>query len=209
MGWHNGSHDSNAGGGYNLRKLVLADIRPIDAYLQERDQFRRSIIALKKRRRIALGPRCSLVFESFDTMRFQVQEMARIEHIVAAEALQQELDCYNDLLPDGLAIGATFLIELQQGEDIPAILKDLSGVEETLTLTFGDRCIAGEAEPGRSTDEKTSSVHYLTFRFLPEDRQRLSEASAVTLRTEHPHYRHAATLSREAVASLVEDLRQA
>lgn len=191
-----------------MRQLTRQDIVPIEDYLKERQAFRQRIIALKKVRRLAVGPRCSLVFETFDTMRFQVQEMARIEHITDEAAILEEIACYNDLLPPGLAVGATLLIELQSGEDIAAILKQLSGIEETLRLEFGERVVPGEAEPGRSTEEKTSSVHYLTFRFQPDDARRLSEADAVRLRVDHPNYRYLVAVPPATVASLVQDLLQ-
>jgi hypothetical protein len=148
----------------------------------------------------------SLVFENRDTMWFQVQEMCRIEHITDPQLVQQEVDVYNDLLPEGLAIGATLLIELTQEDDMPAILRDLSGLEETVWLRYGDTAIHAEAEPGRSTEEKTSTVHYLTFRFSPLTRAALADANDVRVATEHPQYRYETQLPRETVASLLHDL---
>lgn len=189
-----------------MTPLQLADIESIAAYEAERDVVRQRIIALKKIRRVALGPRVALVFENRDTMWFQVQEMCRIERIVEPGLIQQEIDCYNDLLPTGMAIGATLLIELVQDDDMPKILRELSGLEETVHLTFGGVDLRAEAESGRSTEEKTSSVHYLTFAFTPEMRQALSEASAVELSIRHENYRHGTKLATATVASLLSDL---
>lgn len=191
-----------------MKPLTLDDIESIEAYEAKRSEVRRRIIALKNIRRIKLGPRVSLVFENRDTMKFQVQEMCRIEHIVDDELVQQEIDVYNDLLPEGQAIGATLLIELVQEDDMPAVLRQLSGLEETVWLTFQGHEIHAEAEQGRSTDEKTSSVHYLTFRFSPELADALAGASDAAVQTRHENYRHETTLSRETVASLVHDLVQ-
>ncbi|NMP24196.1 DUF3501 family protein [Sulfobacillus harzensis] len=189
-----------------MKPMVLADIKPIPQYQAERDAFRRRIIALKKVRRTTLGPRVSVVFENRDTMLFQVQEMCRIEHIEDPALVQQEIDVYNDLLPEGLAIGATLLIELVQTDDMPVVLRELSGLEETIWLKFGPHAIHAEAEPGRSTEEKTSSVHYLTFRFSPDQRQALLDADSVRITSELPNYRYGTVLPRETVASLAADL---
>ncbi len=189
-----------------MRPLTLEDIESIPSYQAKRDETRRRIIALKKMRRVTLGPRVSLVFENRDTMRFQVQEMCRIEHITDPALVQQEIDVYNDLLPAGTAIGATLLIELVQSDDMPAILKELSGLEETVWLRFGDQAIHAQAELGRSTEEKTSTVHYLVFSFADEARTALADATEVRLETEHPNYRYQAILPPATVASLVEDL---
>lgn len=189
-----------------MKQLTLKDIESIPEYQAERNTVRQRIIALKKVRRAHLGPRVALVFENRDTMWFQVQEMCRIEHIVDEDLVQQEIDVYNDLLPEGTAVGATLLIELVQEDDMPRILRELSGLEETVWLTFGSYDLHAEAELGRSTEEKTSSVHYLTFRFTPEMRSALAEADRVVLSTRHPNYRYETTLTVQTVASLVQDL---
>ncbi|MCY0884514.1 MAG: DUF3501 family protein, partial [Firmicutes bacterium] len=189
-----------------MRQLTLADIKPIEAYLQERQEFRRRVIAIKKVRRVAVGPRVSVVFENVDTMRFQVQEMARIEHITDPRELEREVEVYNDLLPPGPAIGATLLIELTQQEDIPAILRDLSGIEEQVSLVFGERRVRGEPQAVRSREDTTSSIHYLTFRFEEADGARLADAGEVALEIDHPRYRHRAVLAGPTVAALVGDL---
>lgn len=189
-----------------MRRLSLTDIESIAEYEARRDITRRRVIALKKQRRVTLGPRVSLVFENWDTMKFQVQEMCRIEHIVDPRLVQQEIDVYNDLLPEGRAVGATLLIELVQTDDMPAILRDLSGLEETVWLRFGSGEVRAEAELGRSTEEKTSTVHYLTFRFGSDDARELADAGHVVLALEHPHYRYEAVLAKETVVSLVQDL---
>lgn len=189
-----------------MKPLVLGDIDSIESYEAKRQEVRQQIIALKRIRRVHIGPRVSIVFENRDTMRFQIQEMCRIEHIVDEHLVQQELDVYNDLLPQGMAIGATLLIELVQEDDMPTLLRELSGLEETVWLVFAQHEVHAQAEAGRSTEEKTSSVHYLTLRFTPTTRQALAEATTVTVSIRHPHYRHDTVLPRETVASLVHDL---
>ncbi len=189
-----------------MKPLALKDIISLEAYEKERQEMRRRIIALKAVRRVHVGPRVSMVFENRETMRFQVQEMCRIEHIEDDHLIQQEIDCYNDLLPEGMAVGATLLIELVQEDDMPTLLKELSGIEETVWMSFNGHQVKAQAEAGRSTEEKTSSVHYLTWRFDSPLRDALSTACAVVLEIRHPHYEHEFTLDSKTVASLVQDL---
>ena len=135
-----------------MRQLSMEDIVSNQEYEAMRPAFRQRVINLKKLRRLAIGPRISLVFENTDTMRFQVQEMMRIEHIEDVEKIREEIEVYNDLLPPGLAIGATLLIELSQTDDMPTILRQLSGVEEHVVLEIGDHRLPAVAEAGRSTE---------------------------------------------------------
>lgn len=190
-----------------MRQLTMQDLVSNREYEALRPEFRRRIIHVKKMRRLIVGPRISLVFENTETMRFQVQEMMRIEHIEDPAKIREEIEVYNDLLPEGLAIGATLLIELTQSDDMPKILRQLSGVEEHVRLLVGDRAVVARAEPGRSTEEKTSSVHYLTFEFSPEDRDALLEhPNQVVLAIDHPGYTFRVAVPQDTVALLVHDL---
>ncbi|WP_053957858.1 DUF3501 family protein [Sulfobacillus thermosulfidooxidans] len=191
-----------------MRPLTREDIVPNEIYEQTRDQFRRRIIDIKKVRRVDIGPRISVVFENRDTMRFQVQEMCRIEHITQPELIQQELDIYNDLLPLGYAIGATLLIALSQEDNMPEILRQLSGVEEQVYLQTDKFRIHAQAELGRSTEEKTSAVHYLTFTFTKEQVQQFAESENNTVAIHHPHYDYVVALPEVTKASLLADLIQ-
>lgn len=193
-----------------MRQLTMEDLVPNREYEALRPEFRRRIIQLKKMRRLIVGPRISLVFENTETMRFQVQEMMRIEHIEEPAKIREEIEVYNDLLPKGLALGATLLIELTQSDDMPEILRQLSGVEEQVRLLIGDRVVVAMAEPGRSTEEKTSAVHYLTFEFSTDDLDALMEhQSHVVLDIDHPGYTYQVAVPRDTVALLVHDLATA
>src|SRR5688572_16227598 len=101
-----------------MRKLTLSDIKDAREYERERDAFRRHIIDVKKRRRVALGTLMSLVFENTDTMRFQVQEMARVERILRDDQIEHEVSTYNALIPDTNELSATLLIELTSDEQL-------------------------------------------------------------------------------------------
>lgn len=190
-----------------MRQLTMADLVPNREYELLRPDSRRRIIQLKKMRRILIGPRISLVFENTETVTFQVQEMMRIEHIEDPEKIQDEILVYNDLLPPGMAFGATLLIELTQSDNMPEVLRQLSGVEEHVRLLVGKRTIMAMAEPGRSTEEKTSSVHYLTFTFTPDDRTALMDhLDQVSLAIDHPGYSYTVAVPPETAMLLARDL---
>ncbi len=191
-----------------MKPLTLADIAPIDDYVKTRNPFRQRVIDIKKIRRVDIGSRISVVFENRDTIKFQVQEMCRIEHITRPDLVQQELDVYNDLLPIGQAIGATLLIALNSDDNMAEILRQLSGVEEHVYLEGHNLKVHAQAETGRSTEEKTSSVHYLTFAFTHDQIEGLAESPDVALAIHHPNYEYRVSLSSPTKASLVADLIQ-
>src|SRR3954467_2418348 len=121
-----------------MTKLSLDDIADLREYERERETFREHVIALKKKRRIALGPIVTLVFESRDTIRFQIQEMARAERMLTDEAIQTELDIYNPLVPEPGRLAATLFIELTTEEDLRTWLPRLVGIERSIRLHIGD-----------------------------------------------------------------------
>ena len=136
--------------------LTLADILDLRAYERVREEFRAAVIARKRLRRVALGPIMTLVFESVDTVRFQIQEMARVEKILSDEAIQVELDIYNRLLPQVGELSATLFIELTSDGSMREWLPKLVGIERALGVAIGDDIVPerprggarGRAGPG-------------------------------------------------------------
>lgn len=120
------------------RKLTLADIADLRAYERERDAFREHVIALKKRRRISVGPHLTLVFENRDTIRFQIQEMARAERILTDEGIETELRIYNPLIPEPGHLSATLFLELTTDEELRTWLPKLVGIERSVVLRLAD-----------------------------------------------------------------------
>ena len=118
-------------------KLTLGDIADQRAYEREREAFRAQIIELKKRRRIGIGPFVTIVFENRDTIRFQIQEMARAEKMVSDAAIQGELDVYNPLIPEAGSLAATLFIELTNKDDLVEWLPKLVGIERSVELRMG------------------------------------------------------------------------
>ena len=196
------------------RKLALDDIADLRAYERERAAFRERVIALKKVRRVAVGPIITLMFENRDTMRFQIQEMARAEKILSDEAIQHEVDTYNALIPEPGQLSATLFLELTSKMQLVEWLPKLVGVERSVELVLGegdDRvvvpCIPEESHEEQLTrPDVTASVHYLRFELSPAEVERF-ETGPVVLRVHHPQYEEQTPLAAETVASLLADLR--
>jgi hypothetical protein len=200
------------------RPLAIEDIEDLRTYERGRDEFRRRIIELKKRRRIAVGPLVTLLFENRETMRFQVQEMARAERMMTDEQIQGELDIYNALLPTQSELSATMFIELTTEDELREWLPKLVGVERSLELRIGGGTpgSAGEVEiaPGRpeaaheealTRPTMTASVHYVRFSLTAVQVARFA-AGPVTVAVTHPEYRYETVLSDETRRELRSDL---
>ncbi|MCB1003017.1 MAG: DUF3501 family protein [Acidimicrobiales bacterium] len=193
--------------------LTLDDIADLRAYERERPEFRQHVIAVKKRRRVPVGPFLTLLFENRDTIRFQIQEMARVEKLISDEAIQAELAAYNPLLPDEGHLSATMFIELTSKAELMEWLPKLVGIERSLELRLGEgdgaervASIPEAAHEAQLTRETiTASVHYVRFA-LDADQARRFRAGPVTLAAVHPEYRHETVLGDETRASLAEDL---
>lgn len=204
------------------RKLTLDDIADLRAYERERAEFRDRIIALKKLRRIPVGPIITVTFENRETMRFQIQEMARVEKILSDEAIQHEVDTYNALIPDPGQLSATLFLELTSKMQLVEWLPKLVGVEQSVELVLGDPagggagggdvivvpCIPEESHEEQLTrPDVTSSVHYLRFELTPDEVAAFGDGRPVSLRVNHPQYEESTTLSPTTIESLLEDLR--
>jgi hypothetical protein len=194
------------------RKLALADIADLRAYEREREEFRRHVIALKKRRRVHVGPIATLVFENRETIRFQIQEMARVEKLITDEAIQGELDAYNTLVPERGQLCATLFLELTTEEELRTWLPRLVGVERAVALRVGPGGTVVRAEPEAAhaeqltREEVTASVHYVWWQL---DAAAIAgvEAGPVALLIDHPSYTRETLLGADTVAELLADLR--
>jgi hypothetical protein len=192
------------------RKLTLDDIEDLRAYERGRDEFRARIIALKKLRRNSVGPHVTLVFENRDTIRFQIQEMARAEKILSDEGIQTELDIYNKVIPEPGTLSATLFIELVTDAELREWLPKLVGIERAIVLRFGGfevRCRPeADHEAQLTRDEITASVHYVFFEFSAEQVGAWG-TGPVELAVDHPAYQFSTTLREEVVSELGSDLR--
>jgi hypothetical protein len=193
----------------SARKLTLADVADVRAYEREREQFRAQIVDLKRRRRVHLGTIVTLLFENRETMRFQVQEMARVERILTDDGIQEELDIYNALIPEPGQLCATLFLELTTDDQMREWLPKLVGVERSLLFRLPDgsevRCTVEAAHASQLTREHvTAAVHFIEFRFTPE--QVAAFGPGTVLAIDHPEYREAIELSPVTMRELIADL---
>jgi Protein of unknown function (DUF3501) len=193
-----------------MSKLTLSDISDLRAYERERDDFRRDVIALKRRRRVALGEFVTLLFENEMTIRFQIQEMARAEKIIDDEAIETELRIYNPLIPEPGQLCATLFIELTSKDALMRWLPCLVGIERSVALRLSDgglvRAVVDEDHEKQLTrEETTASVHYVRWQLTREQVERFV-AGPVTLVANHAQYAFERPLSADTLAELATDL---
>jgi hypothetical protein len=191
-------------------KLKPEDLFSLEQYSRTRKEFRAQAIAHKKIRTIPVGPHTTWCFEDRLTVQYQVQEMLRVERIFEPEGIQEELDAYNPLIPDGSNWKATLLIEFPDAEERRRELTLLKGIE--------DRCwarVAGfpkvyaiaDEDMERENAEKTSAVHFLRFELSPDMASRARQGAAISLGIDHDHYMHALDpLPAAQQAALAQDL---
>ena len=190
-----------------MEKLTRSDIQDIIAYEKERVSFRREIIALKKSRRVLVGPMIALVFENRETVRFQIQEMMRAERIVEEEAIAHEIEAYNELIPGEGELSATLFVELDDPSRIRRVLDDLIGVNEKVFLEIGGERIQAIFQPGTYREDRVSAVHYVKFRLTPEQIRVFQEgASSIAFLMDHPNYKARVVLSEDTRQALSLDL---
>jgi hypothetical protein len=190
--------------------LTLGDVLDLRAYERVRADYRARVMARKRNRRVGLGPIMTLVFECFDTVRFQVQEMARVEKIISDEAIQVELDAYNPLLPSEHELSATLFIELTSEEALRSWLPQLVGIERAVGLAFGDDLVTSVPEERHAAaltrEAVTPAVHYLRFPFSQDRVAAFADAPEVALVSRHEAYEATTVLEPEVRAELLGDL---
>jgi hypothetical protein len=192
-----------------MSKLNRAALWSLEDYAERRSEFRAEVIAHKKNRRIALGANATLYFEDFTTMKYQVQEMLRTERIFEGKDIEEELSTYNPLIPDGGNLKATFMIEYSDVEERRQALAALVGVEHKLWLQTGDNAkvyVIANEDLERSTEEKTSAVHFLRFELGVDSIAAFKNGESVVFGSDHPALNETATLTSDQQRSLTADL---
>jgi hypothetical protein len=174
-----------------MRKLTREDLYSLEQYADMRPEFRQKVMEHKKDRRLMLGTNATLYFEDRVTMQYQVQEMLRIERIFEADGINEELDAYNPLIPDGNNWKATFMIEFPDVDERQQMLAQLVGIEDRVYMQVADfdrvYPIADE-DLERDTEEKTSAVHFLRFELPAEQGAALQEGAALIAGIDHTNY---------------------
>ena len=194
-----------------MPKLTLDDIADLRAYERVRDEFRASVIALKRLRRIPLGEFVTLVFENAETIRFQIQEMARAEKLLSDDAIETELRIYNPLVPEAGQLCATLFIELTSKDALIEWLPKLVGIERAVALRLADGSVLPavvdeDHDTQLTREEVTASVHYVRWELTSAQVDAFA-AGPVALVLDHPNLQAVTELSAETSAELLRDLR--
>jgi len=192
-----------------MSKIERGSLLSLETYARERNAFRARVIEHKKRRTVALGDHVTLIFEDELTIRYQVQEMLRIERIFEDAGIQEELEAYNPLVPDGSNLKATMMIEYPDADERKRALAQLKGIEDRVWVQVGDYArvyaIADE-DLERENEEKTSAVHFLRFEFDAAARAALVAGAGLAVGVDHPQYQARAALAPAVRDALAADL---
>ena len=190
-----------------MRKLTHADISDLREYERERDDFRASIITIKKRRRIPIGDLMTIVFENAATMRFQIQEMARVERMLRDEQIAHEIETYNELIPDDGELSGTLFIEIPDEAALRYWLPRLTRIQDYIGIEVnGERVNARETDVERLTREEeiTSTVHYVKFAFTDEQRAAFA-GGEIAIVSNHPEYQARTVFNEEQRDEMASD----
>lgn len=194
----------------HMGRITAESLMSLEQYAKARKEFRQRVLAHKKDRTVQLGGHITLVFEDELTMRYQIQEMLRVERIFEEEGIRDELDSYNPLVPDGSNWKATMLIEYPDIEERRVALGKLIGVEDRVWVKIEGQprvyAIADE-DIDRENDDKTSAVHFLRFELSAPMKQALKGGAALSMGVDHPNYSATKDNAGEETAlSLLKDL---
>jgi uncharacterized protein YggL (DUF469 family) len=192
-----------------MNKLTVDDLYSLEAYAKLRPEFRARVMEHKQHRRLPLGENITLIFEDRLTMQYQIQEMLRAERIFEEAGIHDELNAYNALIPDGSNWKATMMIEYEDEGERREALQRLVGVEDQMWV-----CVEGEErvmaiadeDLERSTESKTSSVHFLRFELPPNVITALKNGASVSAGVDHPNYTFTAKVDEAMRESLIADL---
>jgi hypothetical protein len=171
--------------------ISRSSLLTLEAYAKQRNDLRAKVIAHKKNRTVHLGGNVTLIFEDEQTVRYQIQEMLRIEKTFEEQGIQDELDAYNPLVPDGANLKATMMIEYEDPVERARRLSELRGIEHRVLIQVGSEApVYGIADEDleRDNEEKTSSVHFLRFEFTPPMIAGMRGSESVAVAIDHPAY---------------------
>ena len=194
-----------------MTQLTRDDLWSLEEYATKRSDFRAEVMAHKKNRQLALGEHARLYFEDATTVRYQIQEMLRIERVFEAEGIEEELSAYNPLVPQGQELVATLMFEIDDPVRRDAVLRRLGGVEDTVTIEVGSETVRAvpDIQDGverTTSDGKTSSIHFLHFPFTPEQIAAFRDPDVrVLLSVGHENYAHMAVVPPRVRESLQAD----
>lgn len=192
-----------------MDKLTPKDLLSLEEYHRQRSRLRAEVLEHKRHRQVAIGPNVTLYFEDRVTMRYQVQEMLRAERIFESEAIADELEAYNPLIPDGTNLKATMMLEYPDAAERRVALARLRGIENKVFVrvgTLGKVLAHADEDLSRSDDDKTAAVHFLRFELDATMRAALKGGASLSFGVEHEHYHHEVEGSAAVRGSLAADL---
>jgi hypothetical protein len=192
-----------------MPRIERSSLMPLETYARERPQFRARVMAHKKNRTVRLGDHVTLIFEDELTIRYQVQEMLRAERIFEEEGIQDELDAYNPLVPDGRNLKATMMLEFPDPEERRLWLQRLIGIEDKVWIQAEgcERILSiADEDLERENEEKTSSVHFLRFELAEGAAEALKGGAGLAIGIEHPNYSAQQRLPSAVRDALARDL---
>jgi hypothetical protein len=189
-----------------VRPIDVSEILDIAAYERERKNLRPRIMALKDRRRIRLGEHMSMLFENRDTVRYQIQEMMRIERIVEPDAIRHEVDTYNELIPGRNELSASLFIEYETPQEREVWLRALLGLEHHVGMEVAGRIVKARFDTRQIASDRLSSVQYIKFPLDDEQVRRWKEGARIFV--DHPRYQAEHVLTREQLEELARDFEE-
>jgi len=197
-------------GNTDMQKLTRNDLFSLEQYAEARSEFRAKVMSHKKNRQVQIGDHVTLYFEDKLTMQYQIQEMLRVEKIFEADGINEELNAYNPLIPDGDNWKATFMIEYSDIEQRKEALARMIGIEKRVWVKvegFDHVWAIADEDLERDTEEKTSAVHFLRFQLTPEMVKAVKNGSNIGIGIEHQAYCHQIdTVPANIRGSLASDL---
>ena len=194
-----------------MKKLTREDLMSLEEYAEKRADFRKDVLEHKKVRNIALGEHATLYFEDLKTIQYQIQEMLRIEKIFEADGINEELEAYNPLIPDGSNWKATFMIEYGDAEERQKVLSTLVGVEDKVWVQVDgfDKVFAiADEDMERDTEEKTSAVHFMRFELSDDMANAVKGKNAISMGIDFDGFEQLVhPIAESSQASLMNDIQ--
>ena len=192
-----------------MKKLTNKDLLSLEEYDSNRETIKTEVIESKKHRSISIGNNIVLLFESLETIKYQVQEMLRIEKIFKKEEIEEEIGAYQALIPDGNNFKATMLIMYPDVEERRKMLEKLNGIENKIWLSINQSSkiyAMADEDLDRANDEKTSAVHFLRFQLNSEETDLFKNSDNIQFGVDHNEYSTSIKVTRDTYQSLLSDL---
>jgi hypothetical protein len=192
-----------------MKKLTTSDLLSLEEYDKSREEIKKNLLLHKKNRSVKIGDHVLLLFEDYETIKYQVQEMLRIEKIFKEKDIQEEIDAYESLIPDGNNLKATMLIMYTDVNQRKIMLNKLCDLENSVWLSINnsEKVFAiSDEDLERSRDEKTSAVHFLRFQLSDIDKKSFKETDHITIGIDHKEYNYKTELQRDTASCLAKDL---